>query len=215
MAGALGAAATLTRPQGALILVLVVLIAAADVDLTPARRLRHAVIGVAPAVVAGVGFLAWMQAAHGSWSLPLRAQRAWGRTSPGPGTFRLLGSETARIARYPFVGSDLDGRHLLAWSASVRDLVGVAVVAAVFVALVRMDIAWHRAWVGFAGLAIVVPLLSGSTQSSVRFSLVAFPLVWPVATWLDRRSPAMRRVALGAAALVLVGLTLQLRYAPP
>ncbi len=42
VAGALGAAATLTRPQGALILVLVVLIAAAETDLAPRRRLRHA-----------------------------------------------------------------------------------------------------------------------------------------------------------------------------
>lgn len=214
VAGALGAAATLTRPQGALILVLVVMIAAADTDLAPRRRLRHAVIGVVPAVLAGLGLLAWMQAAHGSWSLPLRAQRAWGRTSPGPDTFRLLGTETGKIVHYPFSGA-VGSLHLLAWSASVRDLLAVAVLAALFVALVRTDVAWHRAWVWFASLALIVPLLSGSTQSSVRFSLVAFPLVWPVAIWLERRSPATRRVALGAATLVMVGLTLQLRYAPP
>ncbi len=215
VAGALGATATLTRPQGALILVLIVLIAAAADDVPPMRRLRHVLIGVMPAAVAGAGFLLWMQAAHGSWSLPVRAQRAWGRTWPGPGTVGLLGSEIARIARYPFVGSDVDDRHLFAWSASVRDLLAVIVLAALFVALVRMDVAWHRAWVWFTGLALAIPLLSGSTQSSVRFSLVAFPLVWPVAAWLERRSVATRRIAVGAAAIILVGLTLQLRYAPP
>lgn len=214
-AGLLAAVGTLARPQGALVAVLIVVIAVSDPGVAWSLRVRRIVTAVVPTVVFGIAFLAWMQSAHGSWTLPLRAQRAWGRSTPGPASIRALGANVWHIVHYPFQTSDTAHLRLLVWSTTVLELVAVPVLAVLLVALARSNLRYRAAWCWYSGLVLAVPLLSGSTQSALRFGLVAFPLAWPVARWLERRSGATRALAGVVASVVMVGVMLLLHFGPP
>jgi hypothetical protein len=67
----------------------------------------------------------------------------------------------------------------------------------------------------FSVLAIFVPLLSGSYSSMMRFGLVAFPLVWPVADWLGHGGRRRQTWVIGATLFVTVVLVLQLQVTSP
>jgi hypothetical protein len=64
-------------------------------------------------------------------------------------------------------------------------------------------------------MALGIPLLSGSYSSMMRFGLVAFPLVWPVAEWLGQGGSRRRAWVISATLLVTVLLVLQLKVTSP
>lgn len=59
-----------------------------------------------------------------------------------------------------------------------------------------------------------MPLSSGTITSMARFSLMAFPLLWPLADWLGR-DPRRARVGVVVAVAVTVLLVLQLLMRSP
>lgn len=215
LAALAAALASLTRPQGILIAALVVLIALLETDATLKTRIRHALIGSIPAVLTLAGFLAWMQAERGSWQLPLNAQSAWHRGPLGVSFITSLPQATWHVINYVIPPFQRDLFRHLVWTGSERDFLFTIVMVVVAVALWHQEGGWRSPWMLFTILSLGVPLLSGSYSSMMRFGLVAFPLVWPVAAWLEEGS--RRRVAWVLAATILLDIVLvaQLQVTSP
>ena len=196
LAGLIAAVAGLTRPTGILVALLVALISLQD---PAAGRIRRLALAVLPTALAVAAFLGWMAVARGSALLPLEAQRAWDRGQLGVGLVTAAPNEIA--AGWRLAAS---GHFTAAWTATARDLGFLAVYLWLLVRLWRSE-GPRSPWVIYCAAVIAVPLSSGTTTSLARFGLLAFPLAWPMADWLDRDE----RRALRAGA-VAVGLTLLL-----
>jgi len=214
-AALVSAAAVLARPQGVFVTLLVVMIvlAATTVPLRT-RAIRAgatALIGAAPLVA----FLGWLQVARGSWSLPFVAQRAWFRRTPGPSAIREFAKEIHDVAVYPFNGHDHSLRNYIQWTGPVRDLVFMVVMIGLVWALARYERSWRSVWVLFSAIAVAMPFVSGTFTSEARFGLLAFPLTWPIAIWLDRGGRLRIPAATALACVVMVALVLQLHYTYP
>jgi hypothetical protein len=209
VAGLLAAAAALTRPPGILVAVLVVLLAVTADAPWPAR-LRRAAAGIVPAALALGAFLVWMQVARGSWRLPFDAQRAWARGQVGFGIVTDLPGEVQRIATS--FGSLTPTAQ---WSADIRDIGFTVVYVLLLVRLWRTDGGLRSPWVLYSGLALALPLSSGNVSSMARFGLLAFPLAWAAADWIEEGGPRRRRVVLWASLAVTVLLALQLQIRSP
>lgn len=204
-AGVVAGAAVLTRPTGILVALLVGLLALAD----PAPgRLRRAALAVAPSVVALAAFLGWMAVARGSALLPFEAQGAWDRGSVGIGF--LTDGPTEIAAAWDLVAR---GDLTAAWTATIRD-VGFLVLYAWLLVLLARGVGWRSPWFLYSLAALAIPLSSGTTSSIARFGLMAFPLAWPMAEWLERHPGRVRLVA-GAAILAIVLMVGQLEMRAP
>jgi len=215
LAGLCGAAAALLRPPGLLVAVLVVLIAVLASDTPLMLRVRNAVVGGVPAVVALAAFLGWMQIARGSWSLPSKAEAAWGRPSPGFGILTSLWRSSYSIVVRPYDHPFQTVYAGVAWAADARDLLLTIVAVVLLIALWWSGGTWRNPWAIFATLAVIVPLAGGGVGSMTRYLLLAFPLIWPVAGWLVRGG-ARRAMWTGCLAIVvMIGLVLQLHYYHP
>ena len=208
LAGVVAAAASLTRPTGILVVVLIGLLALRSSP-DPATRLRRAAAAVVPSVLAVGAFLAWMAAARGSALLPFEAQRAWDRGQLGIGLVTTAPGELR--AGWDHI---VHGTGGAAWHATIRDLV-VLVAALVLLALLwRAEGGIRSPWVAYSAVVLAVPLSSGTITSMARFSLMAFPLLWPLADWLGR-DPRRARAAAVVAVAVTVLLVLQLLMRSP
>ncbi len=156
VAGLLAGAAVLVRPQGALVVLLLVMLAWTIAAPGPRTRIARTAAAVVPGAVVLFGFLWWMQSARGSWTLPFRAQRAWGRTSPGVASLRGIWTQTSAIVDYPFTSDHRALREAcylcspVGWSGPVRDLTAVVVMLALIVALAHFLGTWRSPWVVYA-----------------------------------------------------------------
>ena len=221
LAGLLAGAAVLVRPQGLLVAVLLFLLAWTLTAPGVGRRLTRTALGVVPALVAIGGFVAWVQDRHGSWTLPFRAQHAWGRTGPGIATLHNLWAQVAAIFDYPFTSNHRPLREAcylcspVGWTGPIRDFVATVVMIALVVALARFVGSWKSPWVIYAMLAVITPLATGTLNSMSRFGLLAFPLAWPVAGWIERGGETRGRWMAIAAAGVMVALTIQIHAVAP
>jgi hypothetical protein len=199
-AGLVAGAATLARPPGILVCVLVAAIALTG-DGPRADRVRGAALAVLPSLLAMVGFLAWMQSTRGSWDLPFTAQGAWQRAPLVIGLITYLpvevGDAVASIAT-------LDASAQ--WTAAIRDVGFTAVYLVLLARLWRMEGGLRSPWVIFSAGALALPLSSGSFTSMARFGLLAFPLAWAGASWIEEGGTRRRRWC-AAAAIVLTVLT--------
>jgi hypothetical protein len=196
LAGLVAAPAALTRPTGALAAVLVALIA---VHRPGPGRIRNVALALLPSALALGVFLVWMQAARGSWTLPFAAQEAWGRGGPITGLVTAAPAELA--AAWDHV---IHGELTAQWTSAARDLAFGALYVWLLVRLWRSEGGLRSPWVAYSALVIALPLSSGSVISLARFGLMAFPLAWPLAQWLEGDSRRPRRAA--AAAVVLTAL---------
>ena len=196
LAGLAAAGATLTRPTGIIVVLLVAMLAWRG---PAAGRLARLGMAVLPSVVALGAFLGWMAAARGSAMLPLDAQQAWDRGQLGIGVVTAAPDELS--AAWDLVSS---GTFTAAWTATARDLVFLALYVWLLVRLWRSEGGLRSPWVAYSAAVLVVPLSSGTITSMARFGLMAFPLVWPLADWIgeDRR----RALYWGGAAAVVIGL---------
>ncbi len=208
LAGLVAAVAALTRPTGGIVALLVGMLALQSPGPASARW-RRAALAVAPSVLAVLAFLAWMAAARGSAMLPFEAQRAWDRGQLGIGIITAAPEEIA-------AGWDLvrQGDLTAAWHATLRDLGFLVLYAWLLVRLWRAQGGLRSPWVAYSAAVLVVPLSSGTITSLARFGLMAFPLVWPLADWVeeDRRR---RPWAIGAAIVLIVLLVAQLSMRSP
>jgi hypothetical protein len=209
-AGAVAAAAALARPPGILVAVLVAAIALTGAGERP-ERIRRALLGAAPAAVALIAFLVWMQLTRGSWGLPFAAQGAWERAPLVVGLFTNLPGELVDIA-----GAFADPTGSPAWTAALRDVGFTVVYVLLLVRLWRMEGGLRSPWVLYTVGTLALPLSSGSFISMARFGLMAFPLWWAGATWAQEEGDGRRRRVLAVAGAVLSALAvLQLAYRSP
>lgn len=206
-AGLVAAPAALSRPPGFLVAVLVVALALSSAG-PSGVRLRRAVAGGLPALAALAGFLAWMQAARGSWRLPLDAQEAWDRGPVGIGLVTNLPGEVAagleRLVRLD-VGAS--------WTSAIRDVGFTLVYALLLWRLRRMAGRWRDPWVVFSALCLALPFSSGSFTSMARFGLLAFPLAWAAADWIaeggERRARGAAALSVAVTALLVAQLVMR------
>jgi len=208
-AGAAGAVATLARPPGVLVALLAVAIAVLDDAPRPAR-LRRAALALAPSVLAMTVFLGWMQLSRGSWGLPFAAQGAWDRAPLVIGLVTHLPGEVvdAVVAVATWDPS-------AEWTSTLRDVGFTALYGLLLARLWRMEGGWRSPWVLYSAGALALPLSSGSLTSMARFGLIAFPLAWAAATWIEEGGTRRRRGAVAGAAAVTVLLVAQLLIRSP
>jgi hypothetical protein len=215
LAGLAGAGAALMRPPGLIVALLVALIAVMEADVTWGTRLRHAALGAVPGLLAVATFFAWMQAARGSWRLPMVAERAWRRPPLNVHIFSAIWSSSYDIVARPIQRRWPDFLHWMTWSADARDLIFAILLLALVAWLWRSEGTWRSPWAAYATVAVLFPFGGGGVGSMTRYSLIAFPLIWPVAAWAGRggrvRGPALAAVAV----VVMIALSLQLQYAAP
>jgi hypothetical protein len=206
LAGLVAAVGALTRPTGALVALLVGMLALHDPS---PGRIRRAAAGVLPSALAVGAFLAWMAVARGSAMLPFEAQRAWDRGQLGIGLVTAAPTEIA--AGWELVR---DGTFTAAWHATLRDVAFLAGYLWLLVRLWRAEGGLRSPWVAYSAAALAIPLSSGTVTSMARFGLMAFPLVWPLADWIaeDRRRA---RPAAIAAVILIVALVAQLTMRSP
>lgn len=199
LAGLACAAAAVARPTGAVAVVLVALVAARDPRGGRWRRLATVVL---PAVLALGGFLAWMQVARGSWTLPFDAQAAWDRGNLFTGLVTQLPEDLAAAWGY-VTAWDVTA----AWTAVARDLAFGALYTVLLVRLWRSEGGLASPWVVYSLAVLALPLSSGSIASLARFGVLAFPLAWPAADWLcaDRRRIPRAVIAAVLLTVLLIG----------
>lgn len=184
LAAGCAAAASLGRPEGLFV---------AGPLLALAWRQRHELSPVRR----GVAFGASLASAAGLAAYPLylggvlhdptawsRAERAWGRQFTPLGAMRAV----------EHLGRAFDGN---AWV--VRDVVATLLYLALLLAAARAGT--PRVWLAVGAAIVVLPLFSGSFDSTGRFGLLAPPIFWGLA-WVGRR----RRmdVAIRATSLLLL-----------
>lgn len=205
-AGLLAAVATATRPPGIVVAFLVVLLALRTEREGRPRRIAMALV---PSLLVLVSFFAWMAIWRGSWLLPLDAQGAWGRGGAGTGVF------TTAPTQLGFVWDYVTSGHFTAeWTSVIRDWIFIALYAWLVVRLWRAEGGIRSPWVLYSLAALAVPLSSGTTSSMARFGLLAFPLVWPLASWIEAQ-PRRRYWGATVGVVVIVALVLQLKIRAP
>jgi hypothetical protein len=204
LAGLVAAVASLTRPTGALVALLVGLLALSDPS---PGRLRRALAGVLPSVVALGAFLAWLAVARGSALLPFEAQRAWDRGQLGIGLVTAAPDEISAAW-----GHLTSGTFTARWTAAIRELAFIALYVWLLVRLWREQGGLRSPWVAYSAAVLAVPLSSGTITSMARFGLMAFPLVWPLSEWLTaegRRPLRWAAVAVAVSALLVAQLAIR------
>jgi hypothetical protein len=206
LAGLLCAAAAVARPTGIIAVLLVGLIAWRDPD---SARLRRLALVLVPGVIALGAFLAWMQVARGSWSLPFDAQAAWDRGDLVTGLVTQPPGEFAAVWGY------ISEFHFTAaWTAVFRDLGFGVLYTVLLVRLWKSEGGLKSPWVVYSLAVLAVPLSSGSIASLARFGVLAFPLAWPAADWLMAKRSRIPWAA-GAAVAVTVLMVAQLEVWSP
>jgi hypothetical protein len=218
LAGLAAAIATLARPQGVFIGVLIVLIAVSATDVAPRLRVRNALIGGVPPVATYIGFLAWLQVTRGSWNLQTKAEQAWGRRSPGWASLEQLARQVRGVVTYPSahrLGQLVDASQSAGWLDHALDLTSAIVMFALIIALWRLEGTWRSPWVIFSALVAMTSLTTGILDSEMRYGLLAFPLIWPVARWLGRASRPQLGVLMVLAFALLVPFVLLMRFGAP
>jgi len=211
LAGACAAAAALLRPPGILVAVLIALIALVAVDIPLATRVRNAAVGALPGLIALAGFLAWMQVARGSWNLPQKAERAWSHPSPGTTALTAYWHSVYNTASTPFTHHFASFTAAIIWTGDARDVLFTLAAILLLIPLWRLEGTWRSPWALFATLAVIGPLLIGGGFGA-RYSLLAFPLIWPIAGWLGVRGPRRVQWVAPLTLIVVVALILQLHY---
>ena len=205
LAGVLAAGATLMRPSGVLAAILVAVILARE----PGNgRVKRVALGITPAAVAVVGFAVWMQMSRGSATLPYEAQAAWDR---GPVLTGLVTHLPGELVAYATEFASLDFSH--EWSTVIRDI-GFLGFYVLLLGLLISRFGWKSPWVLYSLLVLALPLGSGSFTSMARLGLLAFPLMWPLAEWLERDHRRIRPAATVAVLFIAMGV-LQLAVRAP
>ena len=205
-AGLLAAVASLSRPTGGIVVLLLVMLAFREPG---PGRLGRVLWSALPSIAAVGAFLGWMQVARGSAMLPFDAQRAWDRGQLGTGLVTAMPHEIE-------AGWDLvrDLNFTAAWTATFRDVAFLVLYAWLLARLWRREGGLRSPWVAYSAAVLLIPISSGTITSFARLGLLAFPLVWPLADWVWER-PGRPRAAAAVAVVVIVVLVAQLEIRSP
>ena len=208
-AASAAAVATLGRPPGVLVALLVAVFAW-QAGGPRSAQVRRVALVMAPAALTLAGFLAAMQITRGAWDLPFVAQAAWRRGPLGIGVLTYLPVEIGDAVRAAF---NLDVVGL--WAPVVRDGLPTLGYAFLLRRLWRMEGGWRNPWFIYSAAVLALPLSSGSFESMTRFGLMAFPLVWPAAEWMDEGGERRRTWVLVASLVLCVIAVGEMRIEGP
>lgn len=195
-AAALGAAATLARPEGLFVALPIAGIAWSRRRRSgPARQglMLGAVLAPAGALAAYPLYLSTLLHDPLAWS---RAEHAWGRRFSPFGPLDAVAGLPQVLGRSPW---------------ALRDVAGFVLYVALLVVAWRVGI--PHLWVAAAAAIVVLPVFSGSFESIGRFGLLAPPLFWGLAAASSTRR-VDRAVRLLSIAL-LAAATYSLAYVYP
>lgn len=207
-AASVAGVAALSRPPGVLVALLVALIAFQRPG-PRAARLRRAALALVPAALVLGAFLAWMQLTRDAWNLPFVAQEAWKRGPLVIGVITYLPVEVGDSIRALGRG---DFYHW--WVPVWRQAIFVALYAWLLVRLYRAE-GWRSPWVVYTVATFALPLASGSLTSISRFGLMAFPLAWAGAAWLEEGGERRLRLWAWVGIALLAVLTLEMLWYSP
>src|SRR5262249_35052132 len=173
-AAVLAGLAALTRPEGAVLLAVVLGGIAwrswGSLDSAGRGRAVAAVAAAPAALLAFMGYLQWALGDMRAWS---RAEQPWGRSFGLDGPLRAAEHLPRLISTEPVLTRDA---ALLA--------LGIAPLA-----LAATRTALPREWIVAGALVIVLPIFSGTVESAGRFCLMALPCYWGAgALELSRRA---------------------------
>jgi len=162
LAAVLAGLAALTRPEGALLAVVIGGIAwRARGSLDPAARGR-AVAAVLAGPAAVLAFMAYLQWALGDMHAWSRAEQPWGRSFGLDGPLRA-------VENLP---------HLVSADALLLRDVGFLALSSALLVLAATRTALPREWIVAGALTLALPIFSGTFESAGRFCLAALPCYW-------------------------------------
>jgi hypothetical protein len=101
------------------------------------------------------------------------------------------------------------------WAPVVRDGLPTLGYAFLLRRLWRMEGGWRNPWFIYSAAVLALPLSSGSFESMTRFGLMAFPLVWPAAEWMDEGGERRRTWVLVASLVLCVIAVGEMRIEGP
>lgn len=160
------AVACLTRPEGAVLLVPLGVLAWRRREDVP---LWHGVAALAVAPLAVASFPVYLWIRFDNLHVWADSQREWGREFHPLGIWDAFARFGAQRALHPW--------HL-------RDMVFLIVYALLLALAPRAGVGWE--WILAAGLLVLVPLTSGTVESVARFGLVGFAFYWTLAREVRR-----------------------------
>jgi len=195
-AGACVALATLGRPEGLMLSIPVIAVAASHWPrLTTTARAKAVAASVAgvSALVAFSLELWWAVGDPLAWG---QAEHAWGRA------FSVTGPSQAIRA----VGTALQYHNPWLY----RDVVFCFIYLALLVPALRAHV--PRSWIAAGAAMVLFPLMSGSFTSDGRFGLLALPVFWGLATRGGRRCSNAIIVAASCLLLAAGVFTIPLRF---
>jgi hypothetical protein len=162
VAAVLAGLAALTRPEGAVLAVVLGGMAWREWGSLDAAERGRAVAAVAAAPAALLAFMGYLQWALGDMHAWSRAERLWGRSFELTGPLRAAEHLPRLISKEPLLA---------------RDPVLLAL-AIVLLVLAATRTALPREWIVAGALVIVGPIFSGTIESAGRFCLMALPCYW-------------------------------------
>jgi len=192
LAALLAGLAALTRPEGALLAVVLGGIAWrtwGSLDSAGRGRAVAGVLAAPAAVLAFMGYLQWSLGDMHAWS---EAEQPWGRSFGLDGPLRAVVHLPRLISDHPPLA---------------RDVVLLALEAAMLVLAARRT-SLPREWIAAAALILVLPVFSGTFESAGRFSMMALPCYWGAGALelSPRRERAVRWLCLAALAAGVISV---------
>jgi hypothetical protein len=191
-AALLAGLSALTRPEGALLAIVLAGIAWrawGSLDSAGRGRALAAVLAAPAAVVAFMGYLQWSLGDMHAWS---KAEQPWGRSFSLDGPVRAAEHLPRLLSREPLLG---------------RDVVLLSLEAALLVlAAVRTSL--PREWIVAGALLLLLPVFSGTFESAGRFSMMALPCYWGAGALelSPAQEKAVRALCLAALAALAVSV---------
>jgi hypothetical protein len=192
-AAVLAGLAALTRPEGALLAVILAGIARrswASLDSSTRGRAVAAVLAAPAAVLAFMGYLQWALGDMHAWN---RAEQPWGRSFSVIGPLRAV-------------------EHLSDTPLLIRDLV-LLVLAAALLVLAAVRTSLPREWIVAGALVLVLPVFSGTVESEGRFCLMALPCYWGAGSL--QLSPGWERAVRGLCLAALAAGVISIPFVWP
>jgi hypothetical protein len=191
LAGLLAMFAALTRQQGILVaLAAVWLLAITPRGVSLAVRIRNALLGGAPAILAFGAFALYIGVKTGNLLAVIQAKGAWGEGWV---------SDLYRVFILPPANP--------AWSLDFMETIALVTWTVLTIAVVALALSLRRsseyrvgglagwAFVGYATASYLLAITNAqANQSWGRYMLVAFPCVWVLGGWLSKETTFLRVV---------------------
>lgn len=177
-AGVLAAACALSRPPGALVGVVLLAVAIAQLRSGHLRGMRPigAALAAGAAIPAAVfGFFWYLREVTGNFQAALDAQKQFGRSMTIDGPVRAFSSAASSIA----AGS-------IGPAFEIAAVILIIAMLGLFAARARGSFVERWGWVTFGILSLLLPLSTGLVWQMPRFAMLMMPVFWAMGVVASR-----------------------------